>query len=368
MEEYTQVSENEVSFRQYVLKGREYFREVLRYWYIPAVLGLLFAAYQIYKYSIYVPVYPATITFSVDEDEGGGQSALTGMLSQFGLGAVRPARYNFDKILELGRSRRVVQESMFSKITVDGKEDFIANHVIRIYEFNSPDSEGTDDGPFYFTHDSLPAFTRRENEVLKSLYHFIIGPPNKPELALLSADYNEDTNIMSLTATTKDETLSIQLARKMFESLSNYYINKAIEKSLKTFKIVTAKRDSVLGELRSAEYQLANFKDRNRGMLLRTDYVSELRLQRDVTALAAMYGEVLKNVEVADFSLRNKTPFIQIIDAPIPPIQPTQLSLLRKIALGLIIGGLIGIVIVAGRKAYRDLMTDDNDSRYSASI
>ena len=71
---------------------------------------------------------------------------------------------------------------------------------------------------------------------------------------------------------------------------------------------------------------------------------------------------------MADFSLRNKTPFIQIIDAPIPPIEPTQLSLFRKIALGLIIGGLIGVAIVAARKVYRDLMSDNNDSRYSASI
>jgi len=225
---------------------------------------------------------------------------------------------------------------------------------MRIYEFNNVVKGDAE--PFVFTHDSIPAFTRRENEVLKSLYYFIIGPPDQPDLALLTADYNEDTNIMSLTASTKDETLSLQLARRMFQSLSDYYINKAIEKSKTTYRIVTMKRDSVLGELRSAEYQLANFKDRNRGLFMRTDYVTELRLQRDVTALATMYGEVLKNVEVADFSLRNKTPFIQIIDAPIPPIEPTQISLLRKIAIGIILGGAIGAAIIMGRKAFRDMM------------
>ena len=125
MEEFPHVNENEVSFRDYVLKARTYVAEVLRFWYIPAFFILLFVGYQVYKYSIYVPLYPATITFSVDEDEAGGQSALTGMLSQFGLGSVRPARYNFDKILELSRSRRVVQESLFAKITIDGKEDFL---------------------------------------------------------------------------------------------------------------------------------------------------------------------------------------------------------------------------------------------------
>ncbi len=352
MEDRPIAYEESISFREYVLKARSYFAEVLRYWYVPAFFAFLGVAWQVYEYSIYVPVYTAKITFSVDEDEVGSQSGLTGMLSQFGLGSVRPARYNFDKILELSRSRRVVQHSLFSKITLDEKEDYIANHLIRIYGF---DESG------YFTHDSLPAFHRDENEMLISLYYFIIGPDDQPENALLSADYNEDSNILSLSATTRDETLSLALAHRTFQSLSDYYINKAIEKSLKTYKIVSMKRDSVLGELRSAEYQLANFKDRNRGLLMRTDQVSELRLQRDVTALSAMYAEVLKNTEVADFSLRNKTPFIQVIDAPIPPIEPSRLSLIRKIIKGLIIGSLIGTAIIVGRKAWNELMTEKAD-------
>ncbi|HUR31249.1 MAG TPA: GNVR domain-containing protein, partial [Saprospiraceae bacterium] len=213
---------------------------------------------------------------------------------------------------------------------------------------------------FFFTHDSLVDFTRQENEVLISLYHFIIGPPEDPSKALLVADYNEDTNIMSLTATTKNETLSLELADRMFKSLSDYYINKAIEKSLKTYKIITNKRDSILGQLRSSEYQLANFDDRNRGLMMRTDAVGRIRLQRDVTALTVMYGEVLKNVEVADFSLRSKTPFIQVIDSPIPPIAPVVLSLLRKLLIGIVIGGFIGTLIVVVRKFFRELMTENS--------
>ena len=357
MEEYPQVYEKQVTLREYILKVRDYSCEVLRYWYIPAILALLMAAWQFYKYSKYVPLYPATITFSVDEEESGG-SALTGMLSQFGLGSVRPARYNFDKIMELSRSRRVVQGSLFQRITIDDQNDFIANHIIRIYELNDPDSE---EGSFLFTHDSLEIFSRRENEVLKGLYHFVIGPPEEPEKALVRADYDEDTNIMSLTAATKNETLSLELARKMFQALSDYYINKSIEKAQQTLEIVQAKRDSVLGELRSAEYQLANFRDRNRALMLRTDVVSEIRLQRDAAALSAMYAEVIKNVEVADFSLRNKTPFIQVIDTPIPPIEPATQSLLRKLVIGLILGGLIGAVLVIARKAYVEIMAEDPD-------
>ncbi|MEO6130990.1 MAG: hypothetical protein ABIQ02_04020 [Saprospiraceae bacterium] len=357
MEEKQIMYEDEASLKDWLITIREYGHESFRYWYIPVLFALLVAGYQLYRYVRYDPVYPAKITFSVDEDEGGGSSGLSSVLGQFGLGGVRPTRYNLDKILELSKSRRVVQQTLFNKITAGGNEDYIANHILRIYKLNIPDPSASKEvSPFYFTHDSIPAFDRKENEALLKVYNFIIGPPDQPKKALMTADYNEDTNIMSITATTTDEVLSIELAKRMFESLSNYYITKAIEKQVKTYKIVSAKRDSVLAVLRSVEYQLANFKDTHRNMLMRTDNVAELRLQRELTAMSAMYAEVLKNTEVADFSLRNKTPFIQVIDAPILPLVPALLSLPRLLLIGLILGGFIGVALIVARKFFRQIL------------
>lgn len=356
MEPTTLPPTDEITFRDLFLKLKELFLEVLRYWYIPAICAVLAMAYQAYKYYQYVPVYPATITFSVDEDEGGSSSGLTGILGQFGLGTVRPSRYNLDKILALSKSRRVIQHTLFSKISMDGKDDYIANHIIREYKLNAGDTEKKDNTPFLFTHDSIPIFSRDENEMLMKIYGFMIGPPEDPKKALVTADYNEDTNIMSIDVSTTDETLSLELAQHMFQSLSGYYVLKAIEKQFKTYTIVSAKKDSVLAVLKSAEYQLANFRDTHRGLLMRTDQITEMRLQREIAALTAMYAEVLKNTEVADFSLKNKTPFIQVIDAPLAPIQPVQLSLLRKLLIGIIIGGAIGAVFVIGRKLLRGVM------------
>ena len=357
MDEGQRVNGDDFSLRDTILTVRGYAFEVLRLWYIPAFFGLLVAGYKVYQYYKYTPVYPATITFSVDEDEGGGSTGLSSMLGQIGLGGMRPVRYNLDKILELSKSRRVVQQTLFTKVVIDEKEDFLANHLLRIYNLDERmGADGKAAAPFYFTNDSVAAFNRDENAVLLQLHSYIIGPPDKPKLALVVPDYNEDTNIMSLSAATKEEELSIELARRMFESLSNYYVSKAIEKQVKTYKIVSAKRDSVLAVLKSVEYQLANFKDTHRGLLMRTDQIAELRLQRELTALSAMYAEVLKNTEVADFSLRNKTPFIQVIDIPIQPIAPSQISLVMSVLKGLIIGGLIGVVIVLGLKFFNGVM------------
>ena len=357
MEETGTQHNDEISLRDLILKVRLFAREIMRSWKVPAICILLAMAFQAYKYFTFVPVYPAQITFSVDEEEGGSSAGLTGILGQFGLGSVRPSRYNLDKILALSKSRRVIENTLFSRLEMDGKNDFLANHLIREYELGNAIKSEHQDG-FVYTHDSLPAFNRAENEMLVFLYNFIIGPPEDPKLALVTGDYNEDTNIMSIHVSTTNEALSVALAQRMFESLSDYYVNKAIEKQLKTYNVVSAKRDSVLAVLKSTEYQLANFKDSHRGLLLRTDQLSEFRLQREITALSAMYAEVLKNTEVADFSLKNKMPFIQVIDAPISPIYPTQISLLRKLIIGILIGGVIGSMIVVGRLIYRDIMNE----------
>ena len=357
MEEKQPTYNDEISFRDLVLKIKSFIREIFRHWQIPAVCIALALAFQTYKYLTFVPQYPAKITFSVDEDEGGSNSGLTGILGQFGLGSVRPSRYNLDKILALSKSRRVIEHTLFYKTTIAGKEDFLANHLIREYQLNNiKENIKKGKADFFFTRDSLALFDRNENEMLLSLYNFIIGPPEDPKKALITADYNEDTNIMSLDVSTTNEDLSLVLADRMFISLSNYYVNKAIEKQLKTYSVVSTKKDSVLSVLKSNEYQLANFKDTHRGMLMRTDQIAELRLQREITALSAMYAEVLKNTEIADFSLKNKLPFIQVIDVPLSPIPPTQVSLLRMLLIGIIVGGMIGGLYVIGRRIYLDLM------------
>jgi hypothetical protein len=350
MQEQPLPSSDAITLKDLVRQIRLWIYEIIKRWYVVAFFVLLAVGYQVYKYSKYIPLYTATITFNVDEDEGGGNQGLTGILGQFGLGTVRPSRYNLDKILALSKSRRVIQESLFSRITIDGKEDYIANHLLREYKLNSTaDSKAS---PFYFTHDSLQIFSPEENAMLLTLYGTIIGPPDQPKKALLSSSYNEDSNIMTLSVTTTNETISLALAQRMFDSLSKYYINKAIEKSLKTFNLVSMKRDSVLGVLKSTEYQLASFKDAHRSMLMRTDQITELRLQREVAALSAMYAEVLKNVEVADFTVKNKTPFIQVIDTPLAPIQPAGLSFLRLMLIGIIAGGFIGSALIVARMIY----------------
>jgi LPS O-antigen subunit length determinant protein (WzzB/FepE family) len=69
-----------------------------------------------------------------------------------------------------------------------------------------------------------------------------------------------------------------------------------------------------------------------------------------------MYAEALKNLELAEFSLRRKEPFIALIDSPIAPIAPQSESKIKAIIIGLLLGGLISGTFIVGRKIYREAM------------
>jgi uncharacterized protein involved in exopolysaccharide biosynthesis len=358
------IEDDEITLRELLLKGKFFVEEIFRHWRIVLLCIVFVLAYQVYDYVRHEPVYTARMTFSVDEEEGGSASGITGLLGQFGLSSARPSRYNLDKILALCKSRRVIEQTLFVKADINGEVDYLANHLLRAYATGKEHEDGKTPGVVsYFTHDSLALFNRDENEMLMGLYGFIIGPPDDPKKALLAANYNEDTNIMSIEMTTNNETLSIALTESLFNKLSEYYINKAVEKQLQTLTIIEAKKDSVLGVLKDTEYKLAQFSDSHQGLMRKTDQISELRLRREITALSAMYAEVLKNTEVADFSLKNKTPFIQVIDSPLAPIEPTRLSLPRKIVLGFLIGGIIGSVFIVGRRILQDLLVENNTAK-----
>ncbi len=182
----------------------------------------------------------------------------------------------------------------------------------------------------------------------------IIGSEHTP--GFYSTKLDEETGIMTLAAKCNAPELSIQWLNSIYKNLSEYYIDKTIEKQLSTFKVVREKVDSIQNEILSKEMRLAKAKDSGRGIYTNQARLSEARLMRDLQILGLMQGEALKNLEIADFTLKTKTPFIQLIDAPILPLSPRGQSKLRGIIIGGILGGVIAVVFIIGRKIFKETM------------
>jgi hypothetical protein len=297
--------------------------------------------------------YSASLTFMLNEDQGGGLGSMGGLLSQFGIRAGRGGKLNLEKITDLSKSRNIVSRALFSTSELNGKATFLANHIIEAYDYHSSLIDSELEG-FIFKHNQLDSFDLNENSVLKSIHSLIIG--SEATEGLFSPDINDDTGIITLSASTLSESLSIELVNKIYDNLSEFYRNKAIERQQKAYNIAKDKVDSLQRALAVSESALANFKDRTGGLIFERDKSREGSLQRKVTILSIAVGEAMRTLEMSDFSLRNETPFVQAIDRPIPPLSGSSASLLRALIIGGILGGLIGGGFVIARRIYRDAM------------
>lgn len=348
--------EEAISLHDIIARTKAYALELWRNWKTLALFCLPFLIWQGYMAFTTPVTYLTKLTFMVDDDSGGRGGLLNNLLGGFGLSS---NDNNNDKILELARSMRIFRQALFQKATIDGKSDYLANHFIRIQHLHEEAWNKKPKNPgqpslkgFLFTRDSVEQFNRLEYAALKSLYGMLLG--SEDYRPMFGARNNADSGIMTLSLETRSEALTIALLRAIFDQLSDFYINASTKKQLETYEIIREKADSLRRLLTGTEFRAAQFQEKNNLLLRPTDQLPTERLSRDKNIYTLMYGESIKNLELADFALRNKIPYVQPIDLPIPPLVGTPYGKKKALVLGLGLGLLLGGVFVIGRKAIRD--------------
>lgn len=350
----TSGSSDDLTLRDLYLSLRVGWQEAVRHWWLYAIMFVLLGGYFTYRAWSQPVTYPARLTFMVNEEEGPSLGGVSGMLGQLGLVRRVGGRLNMDKIIELARSRKIIQNVLLSPISDDNSGQFIANQLITEYGLDAKWAEADSSFTgFRFTHDSVAAFSPNERSALLRLHGLVVG--GEKQKGLVAAGYDENSGILHLTCETTSEDLSIGLARTHFAELSRFYINQAIERQQKTYNLVRAKVDSIAAELSRADVELAVFTDASRNMFARVDQVKGARLQREIAKLAAMQAEAVKNSEFAEFNLKNARPVIQDLDLPISPLTPVKASLTKALLTGMAIAFVLVSVYLFFRKLARDV-------------
>ncbi len=344
--------DDEITLRDLILKVQGYWVEIRRNWWLVVLITLPFVGYFGYKAFTKPVRYTANLTFMLNAERG-GVSGLASMLGGFGdlFGSGGSGGYQFETIIEIARSRRIISSALFEKINIDDKDDYFANHFIRIQEMHKVWKKDSLTRGFIFENSQTEHFTRKENKALISLYAHIVGGEGVP--ATLGTSINKKSGIMGLSLTTRNEMLSMALLNTIYDKMSSYYIQKSIQTQKETFDILAAKRDSINRVMNRSEYTGARLQDQAIGLVRRTDAVPTVRSQRQTQILALAYGEALKNAEMAEFALKNQTPLVSLLDAPIGPIKPDPSGRVKSILIGLFLGILFSSVFVIFRKIFQ---------------
>jgi|GEM_PF-406455 len=370
---YQKEEYKELRIRDVILYVKSFISHLIPKWKWIVLVGVLFGLFKGLMAYMTPLSYSENLTFMMDESKKKGGFNPADILGGI-FGGGTSSGDNLGKILQLFESKKIVHNTLFDSVSLDGKKDFLANHFLDYYDisFLVKDYKWPfipvykvawpkvllDHQDFRFDNDDLDNFSNRENQFLRLLYEKINGNPIAGIPPALNSQLNEETGIMAIRMTTQHADLTLGVLNNVYKQLSSFFIEKSVEKQKKTYRIMEFKRDSVLAELKGAEYSLADFKDSNRNLVTVKGYLRQIRLERQAAILNVMYAEVVKQLEATDFALRNMTPVVQVIDLPRSPIVPTIVSWKRAFTTAFIMGSIIAIVFFIVKKIYDDIMVE----------
>jgi uncharacterized protein involved in exopolysaccharide biosynthesis len=330
-------SSEDITLSQVLIRFGEIKSYLVSKWKQFLLFALAFATLGIALSFILKPKYKANLTFVLEESQSESPlGAYAGIASQFGfdLGGMTGSNvFSEDNLTELLSSRKIVEEALLNKNSISGKEQLLVNHFMDSPLLNKWEDEellGTIRFPA-----SRDSFTTVQDSLLFEIFTLVT------EKYLTVKNVSAKSTILLVECLSKDEQFSKHLVENLMKSVTDFYISNKTQRARETVAFVKGRTDSIAGALASAELRLAKYKD-SRHLTVRAEgYMEELRLTRDVQILNAMYGEAVKNLELSKVTLLNQTPLIQVIDNPILPLEVVEITPLK----GIVLGALIGLVL-----------------------
>ncbi|MEE9437597.1 MAG: hypothetical protein V3V14_01275 [Saprospiraceae bacterium] len=347
----TQYDDDNISLKELILATKAYLLEVLRNWWVVGLFVLPFLAFYVNK-SLNSPVeYPARVRFLV---EGSTKSGIGGLLGSLGIGAAGANKMNPHKIIEVAKSRRIMDQVLFDTSATNNQ--MIANNIIDKYKlFDAWAEEKIEYENFHFTSGNVANFNPTEMKAYVALMGFVITCKSP----LLNINLNQDNGIFRVMCSAQDEDLTIDLTTKTFDRVKEFFEDKLNENDKKTREIFFNKRDSLKALIELKTTQMAYNQDRNLGSVTSIGIINRTKLSNEISALVAAYSEVAKTFEIADYNALNRKPMFLLIDRPYAPITPIAQSLVVNLFIAIFLGSFVGVGFVVLRKIYREAMAEE---------
>lgn len=345
--------QDELTLKELILAIQDYARYFLRKWYW-FVLGAVVLGGVFFWNAYTTPVtYSAPLTFLLnnDKEKSVGAGAILGGL---GLGTSETGGGTAAKLLELSKSRQVLGRVLFDSASVDGKTQFVADHLIDVYNYHTVWKDSKQLANFSFRGIPPQVEDRVANRVFKSLHNRMV----KEEDGILTVMLDEMTGLFKIQAVTPNPELSIAITEKVYDELTSYFINASVSDKENSLSLLSFRADSVKSALAVAEGRFARFQDRAGRIPLQEQSIKGQQLQREVLILGTMYSEIVKNRETAAFLLANEKPGFELVDGPLEPLSVSGGSVGRGVVLGGALGMVLTVIILFFIKLVNDAMRE----------
>jgi hypothetical protein len=340
MENNLPINKDEISLKELLQKGKEWFGYLLSQWKIIMLAGFIGAIFGLTYSFIKKPLYTATLSFALeDEKSGGGLGGALGLASSFGfdLGGSGGNIFSGSNLTELFKSRKMVEQTLLTPVVVNDKTISLAEMYIENVKWR----EGWEKNPKFkdirfFPNSNRSYFTRVHDSILGVIYNNL----SKSSLAVGKKDKKID--IISIDVSFNNELFAKYFCEALARKVGEFYVDTKTKKARANMAILQKQTDSIRAELNSSitGVAVANDNTFNLNPALNVRRTPSARRQVDVQANTVILTELVKQTELAKVTLRKETPLIQVIDRPILPLKNDKIGKLR----GIIFGGLLASI------------------------
>ena len=334
---------NEISLRELLLKLNEWNKYIVSKWlllFLSIIIGSIFGLVYSLKSK---PIYNSKMTFAID-DESSSQFSSLGLATQHSFEGVRSDKdigYKGSNLIELFKSRLMVQNTLLSKIYYNGKKQSLANAYLDFKGWRDNASKYSSLSNIDFPIDAQ-VLSRKQNEVMNSIYNELIANE-------ISVDQlNKKNQIFTLEISSENEFFAKVFSETLTSTVFEFYVSIKTMKAKNNLTVLELQTDSVRQDLNNALAGVAVETDQTFGInpAINVRSISTAKQEVEVKMNTAILTELIKQQELARIMVRKETPFIQIIDSPILPLPEEKLGKLTAIFFGGFLAGFLVILFL----------------------
>jgi hypothetical protein len=344
---------DEISFKELIFKLKEWFDYLVSKWKIIFVVSLIGGLLGLGYSLLQKPTYTASLSFALEEDGGGGGGVLS-LASQFGfdLGTSGGGAFTGSNLIELFKSRSMVEKTLLAPVKDKGKIISLAAMYIEINKLN----EGWEKNPKldnirFLPNASRVNFTREQDSVLG----MISSSLQEGQLNVLQKDKKID--IISIDVKSGNELFSKYFCESLAKEVSEFYVVSKSKKARMNLEILQHQTDSIRSVLNEAITGVAIATDNtfNLNPALNVRRTPSAKRQIDVQANTAILTEIVKQLALAKVTFRKETPLIQVIDKPILPLPIERFGKAKGIMFGGFLAGFLIVLILIIKRVFKNL-------------
>ncbi len=348
---------DEISLKELIQKISEWYRFLLTKWKLIVLMGVLGGVIGFTYAYFQKPTYKAVLTFALEEEKsGGGMSGIGGLASQFGfdIGGSGGGAFAGANLIELMKSRLLVEKTLLNPIEVNGKIISIAEYYIQLHKMR----EGWEAKPNlqniqFLPNDDRSKFNLQQDSILKNIYTGLTAPST-----LNISQKDKKVSITSIEVISEDEKFAKIFCENLAKETSEYYVEIKSKKARMNVDILQKQTDSIRNELNGAITGVATATDNvfNLNSAMNVKRTPSARRQVDVQANTAILTSLVSNLEMSKMALRKETPLIQVIDKPIYPLEKDKVSKLKSLILGGFLAGFLTVLYLVFRSLYKKMI------------